>query len=845
MTSRKSAQRSIALLLGTSLATMAAPAFAQGAAANDGAQLDEIVVTAQKREQNLQVVPIAISAISAAKIDQLNIKDSRDLSGLAPNVTVTQGTTSMAAAVISIRGITTPAAESFGLDTANALYVDGIYIARSAASGLDVSDIERIEVLRGPQGTLFGRNTTGGAIAFISRAPSKEMRVKAQAGYGNYNAWNTKISVDPGAIGNLATSFSYSHSERNGVVDNILQPDKSLDPGSRKSNSFRGAARYEFGDNGFVQYIFDTSKIQGSPLNFQLTNTSDGAVRPNINVAGKDVVVTQPAPVAPYLAAATFLDPNCVALAKPQRSWRNQVCNDVSSYSTDKNWGHNLQIQNEFDGVTVKFTGGHREWRNTPISDLDGIGAFKGPLFTNTTLLNGLPQSLLGLIQPAATAAFLASQPVPTVQQNLYDTQNDRRQKQTSAELEFSAQNDHLDWVVGGFWFKETGSEYSQQNSGFILDTNSIFLSRFGPLGPGLAAGNPARYRLVQTKSVLAYTADADSSAIYTQATYYPGGRDGKLRLTAGGRYTWDNKSMVRTQNGPAPLAAAETGEASFSRFTWNLMLGYDLADNVNLYARAATGFRSGGFNSGDPVIAGTTTLSSFSGETLTSYEVGLKSELFDRKLRFNLAGYHNVYNNLAVSIPQANSGTGTFTTRVANAGKVNYTGIELEAQAILSDTFSIDGNLGYVDTKYKEFLAGQPVTGTAPVNIASIVTPGYTSPFTANIALNAQAPLNWNNARLTGRVGFTYEDGKYSFNNGISSPFNEAIKGDNRKTVDVQIALERIAMGGTEAEVRFWGKNITNQHPLVRGIDFGALGYAGGYYADPATYGLTFGVKF
>jgi len=136
-------------------------------------------------------------------------------------------------------------------------------------------------------------------------------------------------------------------------------------------------------------------------------------------------------------------------LAKPQRSWRNQVCNDVSSYSTDKNWGHNLQIQNEFDGVTVKFTGGHREWRNTPISDLDGIGAFKGPLFTNTTLLNGLPQSLLGLIQPAATAAFLASQPVPTVQQNLYDTQNDRRQKQTSAELEFSAQNDHLDWVVG------------------------------------------------------------------------------------------------------------------------------------------------------------------------------------------------------------------------------------------------------------------------------------------------------------------------------------------------------------------------------------------------------------
>jgi iron complex outermembrane receptor protein len=844
MNSQKLLRSCVSLLVGSSVAAMAAPALAQGAPAATGGQLEEIVVTAQKREQNLQVVPIAISALSATKIDQLNIRDSRDLSGLAPNVTVTQGTTSMAAAVISIRGITTPAAESFGLDTANALYVDGVYIARSAASALDVSDIERIEVLRGPQGTLFGRNTTGGAIAFISRAPSKEFHVKAQAGFGNYDARNAKITVDSGAIGNLTTSFSYAHSQRNGVVDNILQPDKFLDPGSRKSDSFRAAARYEFGNSGSIQYIFDSSKVQGSPLNFQLTNTADGTLRPNQNVDGKDVVVTQQAPVAQYLAAASFLDTSCIALAKPQRTWRNQVCNDVNSYSTDRIWGHNLQIQDEIDGVKVKFTGGHREWRNKPISDLDGIGAFKGPLFTSATLLNGLPQSLLSLIQPAS-AAYLAAQPVPTVQQNLYDTQNDRRQKQTSAELEFSSQNNYVDWVVGGFWFKESGSEYSQQNSGYIYDTSSIFLSKFGPLGPSLAAANPARFRMVQTKSVLVYTADADSSAIYSQATFYPGGRDGKLRLTAGGRYTWDNKSMVRTQNGPAPLTAAETGQAKFSRFTWNLMAGYDLTDDINLYARAATGFRSGGFNSGDPVVTGTTTLSSFAAENVTSYEIGLKSELFDRKLRFNVAGYHNIYNNLAVSIPQANSGTGTFTTRVANAGKVTYTGIELEGQAVLSENFSIDGNLGYVDIKYKEFLAGQPTTGTAPVNIASIVTPGYTSPFTANIALNAQFPLNMDNARLTGRVAFTHEDGKYSFNNSISSPFNEAIKGDNRNMVDVQIAVERLSFGGAEGEVRFWGKNITNQHPLVRGIDFGALGYAGGYFADPATYGVTFGLKF
>lgn len=856
------------LLMGSSVIALATPALAQESKDDEGGKLEEIVVTAQKREQNLQVVPLAISAIGAAKLEQLSVKDVRDLTGLAPNVTVVQGTTSNSAAVISMRGITTPASESFGLDTANALYIDGVYIARSATSGLDVSDIERVEVMRGPQGTLFGRNTTGGAIAFISRAPSKELRVKAQAGYGNYNAWNTKLSIDPGDMGGLTTSFSYSHSQRNGVVDNILQPDKSLDPGARKSDSFRAAARLDLGGTGFIQYIFDWSKINGAPVNFQLTNTSDGAVRAPLSVNGQTVVVTQPAPVAQYLAAATFLQAGCAALATPTRVWRDKVCNDITATSMDKIWGHNLQIQNDFDGFKVKFTGGHREWRNLPISDLDGIGAFRGPQFTNASLFNGFPTTLLQQLgfdaRTPGTSAALSAAPVPTVQQNLYDTANDRRQKQTSAELEFSGQNDTLDWVFGGFYFKEDGSEFSAQNSGFVLDTNSSIFSdtafvgvlqgvgfpaataqQFAPLlAPSFRATNPARYRLVQTKSVLAYTAAAESKAIYAQTTVYPDGRDGKLRITAGGRYTWDDKSMVRTQNGAAPLAVAETGSAKFSRFTWNLMLGYDAADGVNLYARVATGFRSGGFNSGDPVLAGTTKLNSFKGENVTSYEVGLKTELLDRRLRFNLAAYHNIYNNLAVSIPQANSGTGTFTTRVANAGKVNYTGFEAEFQAVLSDNFSMDGSVGYVSTKYKEFLAGQPTTGTTPVNIASIVTPGYTSPLTANLALNAQFPLNWENAKITARVGYTHEDGKYSFNNAISAPFNEAIKGDNRDTIDVQFALERLPVAGTEVEVRFWGKNITNQHDLVRGIDFGALGYAGGYFADPATYGVTVGFK-
>jgi iron complex outermembrane receptor protein len=302
---------------------------------------------------------------------------------------------------------------------------------------------------------------------------------------------------------------------------------------------------------------------------------------------------------------------------------------------------------------------------------------------------------------------------------------------------------------------------------------------------------------------------------------------------------------MIRSQNDVLPAATLEQGRESFKKFTWNLMLGYDVADGINTYARAATGYRSGGYNSQDLALTGTSTLPSFKPEQVTSYEVGVKSELFDRRLRLNIAGYHNIYKDLAVNVPVEGASPGTFATRIDNAGKVTYTGIEVEALAILSENFTFEGNLGYIDIKYKEFAAGRNVVpGQPPVNIASIVTPGYTSPLTANAALNAQFPLS-GNLTLRGRVSYTHEDGKYSFATPNTVPFNEQIKGDDRDLIDAQISIEGFRLGGGEAAFKIWGKNLTNSKDFVRGIDFGALGIAGGYYADPRTYGASLSVSF
>lgn len=853
------------LLIGASAIAVSVPALAQDAAADapaqSEAQLDEIVVTAQKREQNLQDVPLAISALSAAKVETLGIKDSRDLSGLAPNVTITQGTTSNNAAVISIRGIPTPASETFGLDTANGVYVDGVYIGRAGASAIDVTDIARVEVLRGPQGTLFGRNTTGGGIAFISRAPSRDFKLKAEGGYGNFNAWNGRISLDPGEIAGIATSFSYSHRERHGVVDNINEPDDARDPGARKSDAARFAAKAEIGGTGSVQYIFDWSKTNGSPNNLQLTNTSNGALRTPILIGNEELNIVQPAPVSRYLENVTFADPACAALSTPTRVWQKKVCNDITSRSMDETWGHNLQVENDFGPFSVKSTTGYRNWNNDSVTDLDGLGAFTGPkLSTDPTdtmsPFYAFPASVLTAYNAnfgfynqqlgKSTADYLASQDVLQIQQNLYDTSNKRRHKQFSQEVEFSGKSDSFDWVVGGFYFWEKGSEVNPQNNGFVYDTNTgVFTdAKFGPNAYLLRENNPEQYRLVQVQSVLHYSATSESKAVYGQTTFYPGGRDSGLRLTAGGRYTWDTKSMTRYQNGASPYATPQRGDAKFSKFTWNLMVGYDVADGINTYARVATGYRSGGFNAQDAAVGGA--LQSFKPESVTSYEAGVKTELFDRRVRFNLSGYYNEYKDLAVNVPLLDAEPGTYKTRVLNAGKVTYTGVEAELQAVLTDNFTFEGNIGYVDVKYKEFIAGQQLDGGAELlNVASISVPGYTSPLTANAALNAQFPVGAGDMRLTGRVSYTYEDPKYNFNNAIASPFHEAIRTDARNNVDAQIGLEGIAVGGGEGWVRLWVKNLTNEHIFTRGIDFAQLGYAGGYYADPRTYGVTAGIKF
>lgn len=857
----------MALLTGVAIAAIGTPAFAQdapaGAETDDG--LTEIVVTADKRSTNLQQTPIAISAVTSEQMELRQLNEVKDLGAIAPNVAVNGGTTNATAAVITIRGIPTAADETQGYDSPIGVYLDGVYLARSSAASFDVADIERVEVLRGPQGTLFGRNTTGGAVNFITKRPESDMGLRVKAGIGNYGLWSVKGTLETGTLGDvMRMSITGMHKQRNGTVDNLLQPKKSLDPGGYKIDGFRVATDLDLAENLTLTNIFDWTRIKGVPPANQLSAVGNGTFRPNISFGSAQVAQVQPANVGAYLSQplTSVLESQCgTPMSQVSLTRLDSICLESAGQSTDKIWGNLTRIEADMGGVKLRSSTALRRWRNEILgSDLDGLGSLRGPaLGASSTTLNGFPSATLqaALGMPAGTANFLASQPVFSLTAPLFQAQNTRSQDQFSQEFELVSDNDgDFQWVLGAFYFKESGYELNPQRFGFILDTNvTVFnTTNFGPGAALLQAANPARYRAFVTGSTLGYTAGGDSKALYAQGTYRPGGKDGALGVTLGLRYTWDKKWAKRFQNGTSPIVNPveldiNDEEASFSAPTGNLTIDYRASEDVNLYARIARGYRSGGFNlrqstqldnPATPLVNEEVRLLPFNEEKIWSYEVGAKME-FANRFRLNAAFFYNKYTDLQATIPIPISGGGSFGTQVVNAGAIDYIGFEVEALARVNDMFTLDGAVGYTHKNVKKFPGTDTLGNT--INIASVITPGNSPDWTASAGINAKIPMG--SADGTLRLGWSYVSEQVMFANPMTAPFQAETAAGSRSLFDAQFRIDGIELGGVKVGLTLWGKNLTDQEYISRGIDFGALGFGSTIYGDPRTFGATLDLNF
>ncbi|WP_257549380.1 TonB-dependent receptor [Sphingopyxis sp. DBS4] len=754
---------------------------AAGETASGG--LDEIIVTAQKRSESLQDTPLAISAINAEAIEQRGITNVAALGSAAPNLIITETPSATANPSISIRGIVDND-PILTADPAVGLYVDGVIVGRSAGALFDMMDLERVEVLRGPQGTLYGRNTTGGAVNLISAKPSKEFGGKLQVGYGKFDEYMVKALLDTGELGDtgLALKLGYYHSQRDGTVDNLLEPSDKRDPGARNTDAVRAAVRFDKGTGFTVDYVFDSSDRNGRANAFQLR-----AVRQDI---------------LDYLNASSALGG---AVPQVSQDRLSQVRLDNDGNAHDRVQGHALTINWEIGDATLRSITGYRKWDNvSDSSDLDGNGGLVG-----------------FLVSPAVLAPPYPFIPEGVGPIDLFHTSNERHQKQFSQEFNLIGSiGDEFDYVLGAYYFRERATEDNPQGFTLVLPSPVPI-----PIAPGVDLNSFG----VNLDTLLSYRHISRSMAAFTQLTWKPAALDSRLSITGGLRYTEDKKHLI--QSAPVPPAPRDLTR-KFNRLNWLANISYNWSDDIMTYVRASTGYKAGGFN------ARAADNNGFDPEDLTSYEIGFKSELFDRRLRFNVAAFRATYDDLQVQ--QFLAGTGGASSTTVNAAKATYTGIEAELQARLFDGFTVDGSIGYTDRKYKKFLFVDPLTGVTS-DISKIAKFQYSAATTANIGAQYETALG-SFGNFTARADWSYRSKIYWH---PVNPFNDAIADGGVGLLNARLSISDIDVGGAKASIAVWGRNLTKEDYMLSGIDFGSLGFAGVMYGDPRSYGIEVGFKF
>lgn len=599
--------------------------------------LEEITVTARKRNEKLQDVAASVSALSTADIARRFDSDVRDFANASPNIIIDdtqQGPGGVAA--VYIRGIGVADVEK-SVDPAVGIVLDDVYLGQSSGSLLKAIDIDRVEVLRGPQGTLFGRNATGGVINIARSRPTNELSGKTRLTFGNYNTLNAEGVVSDGLAPNLAFKLSAAYERTDGYIYN-----RTLNRNGQRSSFFSigGELLFTPTDRLEVSISYDRQQTRQDPPQLLAIN------RPT--------------------------DLFCVAYKQ---------CSPSPGVPTSGD--RYVSLENDLPGNKARF-------------DMDlAIGKIKYNVSDSVSL-----QYILGYQHTGEviTQDFDAS-PL-----TLYHTDRPARWSQITHEFRLTKSNGPLTFVAGAYLWD---SHYSINLKNYI-----------GFAGPPLLT---SAQDVHQTNT---------SQAVFGEADYRI---TDQLKLTIGARYTHDHKTSLvndlpvkiygtlAEQNPvavlPGTIMMARPVAKSWSKFTPKVSLSYDFTRDVMAYALFSRGYRGGGFN-GRPATIGAATIP-YDPETIDNYEIGVKSEFFGHRLRFNASVFSMKYTNMQqdLDVPAPGTSTGR-ENRTINAASANLKGFEAELLARPFPGLTLHGNLGYLDAKYNNFVGdiystGKPVDAT------------------------------------------------------------------------------------------------------------------------------------
>ncbi|WP_159978992.1 MULTISPECIES: TonB-dependent receptor [unclassified Novosphingobium] len=821
-----------ALLAGSVLASMASTsAFAEApATAADAADLGlgDIVVTATKRETNLQETPIAMAVMSTETLKDRHVQSLYDLAdGAIPSLRIATFEARQSALTIGIRGIVPLDANQPAREQGVGIYVDGVYLGRQHGLNAALFDVERVEVLKGPQGTLFGRNTEGGALSIVSKAPTGEFGGRAGGGFGTYGSYNGDIHLDLPKFAGFSVKLDGVLQHQDPTTKNPLAGQAGFNQYHRKGG--RVAVRWQPTSSITDDFSYDVARDANTPFYSQLLNYN-----PNGCVAG-----TQAASAACTLPGTQYTN-----LTGTVKSLTPAVV--VNGKTRMKVADIGVPQQPSVD-KTHGFTNSLK-WTVSPEIELRAITAWRGVDATQWDNSGGAHRVPVVNLTAACTAAA----PCAFSRYSLADL----RQRQFSQELQAVGTVGSVDYVAGLYYFNEHVSDdaATPNSNGVYLNSAgqavyTILNSCTGSSGFGSEVGCRSIDRASEVWS--------KSYSAYGQATW---NATDKVHLTVGGRYTHDKKRGVlhfsRNVNYDVNTAAATAAgytplDESWNRFNPMATLAYDATDDLHVYAKYATGYRAGGASSR------TANYQAFNPEDVKSYEVGLKSDFWNHRARFNLAGYIMDRKNSQVDISSIQSFNGSNYNNLVTINAPGTTKIRgIEADLTVNPVEGLTLNASYAYTYTKIPLV--PITYTGTNGASTTVDQRFYIVFTprnaASGSIDYALPIGQNDTTLKFHI-----DGNYSQATQAFDQF--ATKNDASLIFNGRISLADIGVGDRKLTLGVWGRNLFNEQYVFRrdpsnslpgapttSVSTGSVNNILGDYGNfnaPRTFGIDASVQF
>ena len=789
------------------------PASAQ----NDAADriFEEVVVTARQREERAQTVPIPITALSAEQLVTRNLMEVRDLEKLSPNTSIDYSAVNGNAIQVFIRGIgqTNWAATQ---DPKIGMYVDGVYFSRPQGALVDFNDVERVEVLRGPQGTLFGRNTTAGLIHIINNRPSTDgFESDITLGAGNDGQSNYGLVVNAPLSENWAARLALSGQQADGVMINSFT---GKDRGNEDSTNARFALRYQ-GDKLDAQLSYTNFEAdERGPLGSCTWHATDDP----FVALGRGGVLS----LATIFGTFSSVRENCIGTTR-----------DVSIDTTnDEN------IRADVDNVVLNLSYDFGSLTLDSITSKRDIEHFSGTW--GWVMGNGPGSNMLEILN------------------NYGDTEA------MSQEIRLSGVSDSVEWMVGAYWFEEETDESLDVPlfRDVMAPDPAVWPLFYAPDGAGGTLGAAALGAQLYGSRSQTYDVTNENQAFFAEVTF---SLNEKWDLTVGARRTNDDRDFTRIQtlfNGqpdafyfcpgmpvvelaPGVVAAGSDRcrqTVSYRKTTPRVIASYQASDDVMFYGSYSLGYSSGGFNQD-------TRMRPYLPETADNYEFGMKSDLLDGRMRFNATVFHNEYKNQQLTVGRLVDGQPT--ADLINAQQATLSGVEIETMARLSDSLTFTATMGYIRGDYDEFTVMDNVTvvsGDGSLSSQEVERDlsdtefGSGPSYSFDLGLMHDMSLG-DSGELMTSIGATFKDATdYTLNNTPSSQQPSYWVVDGRMTW---------FMANDKTSVSLWVNNLFDKDYVttmldqagdiqIGGIDQG-LGMAASYWGEPRRYGLELKHRF